>query len=529
MRLRANGIRAALAFVTLAMPAAAQESPRFWGTVGLGQSVIDEEGARHLFRERSDRFEGFAARDVSLHAIFPGLRLDVEAPRLDDVAHDAGLRWTNRYVSGSVRSARTRLFYDAGGGVQSRRDQLTADLRVHATRNVEFFGSHARHDRAGSRVAIDPGDEGELGTSYDQNSTTWRGGLRLASRGNTLQVAYVERQLESDVAPEADRTLHGVEAELRARAHERVRAEAVYARGRTRLDRDAMQLESDRVAGRVDVEVRSGWTLGPTGRFEESSDEALGVRNRLWALGGATRAVQARWDAGLEAEGGQRHNAIGTVDTWGVRVLGGVTPAAGLRFDVRLERQERDRGGLTAPAVPGTSLPTAVLSTNGTLAASRLQARARYRAGSRWSAEALVARLGRDYDDVRVEQRTWRYGLQGRVTPRADLQLQAGWRLDDTADTRPSGAYDLRAHTFFAGGEVEVASRLRLHARIDRLAFSRVLDVGKTFLAAGGEVDVARDLRLGLEYENERYDDDATANEYRAHVWQLVLRQGFRL
>ncbi|MFQ5601021.1 MAG: hypothetical protein ACE5G2_10775 [Candidatus Krumholzibacteriia bacterium] len=505
---------------------ASQEPPataRIWGSVGFGQRFIDETGARNLFTERSHRFDGFGFHDLSLHARTPqGLQLDIEAPRVDDLGHDVRFGVRSPFVKGSLRSVSSRFFHDADGGLRSRRQHLSADLRVRPTHRVELFGNHSRIDRSGARQAILPGDEGELGTVYDHEVSSWRGGVRLFGLGSTLQVGFLGRELRSLVRPEFDRSTRGVDVQLRSQPLDAVRAQALYARAVTQLDRDDTELASARFSGRLDFRVRPGWSLGPRLRYEESTDEALGFTAQIWTVGAGARRQGTRWSACLDGEWGARDNANGSVDVWGVDGSGWLDLTHGWRLDLRLRRSERQT--FEGP------LPDDVTSIAGAVETQRLQTRLRYRPTKRWRAELLVARLDRDYDDVGVEQQTWRYGLQATVSPRPILRLEAGWRLDDAFDARSTGRYDLRTHMFFAGVQLDLDSRLRLRTRIDLLDMQRSVDVRKTFVTGGLDYEVGHDLTVGVQYERDEYEDgNPVAGTYDADMLLLTLRQGFSL
>jgi len=523
------GMRAACLTVCAALlgptTAAAQENPQtIQGSIGVGGTWIDETGDRSLVRERADLFEGVSLRQVDLHYLAPhSVRIDIFAPRVDPVARDAQLRVASRFASGSVRTASNHFIFDPQGALKSQRDLLTADLRVRPVQHVELFGEHSRIDLGGRRQAIVAGDEGELGTSYDQDTATWRGGLRLDGLRSNLEVAYLGREFQSRSAPEADRHVNGVEATLRTRPHARLEAEGLYGWSRTRLLADGTPLESDRVSGRVDFLVRPNLRIGPIGRFEESTDLSLSVRSHIWALGFGVRGRTGRGWGDLDAEWGQRDNRLGTSDVWGLRVGGGYDLADGLQIRGLYQRRERDRQNSVAPEAPAPPLADVV----GTLAVQRIEGRLRYRPTPRFTAEALLGRFDKDYHDVQVEQQVWRYGLQGSAEARPGVRLDAGWRLDDAFDTRTTGDYDLRTHVVFGGVDVTAISRLALRARADYYTMQRSLDEWKLLFTAGAEYELLRSLFFGIEYARNDYEDDVETLDYQANVWQLTLRHAF--
>ena len=140
-----------------------------------------------------------------------------------------------------------------------------------------------------------------------------------------------------------------------------------------------------------------------------------------------------------------------------------------------------------------------------------------------------MARLDKDYDDVRVEQQGWRYGLQGSLHAGSGLRCDAGWRLDDIGETRPESRYDLRTNLLFGGLDITTWPRLALRARADYYRMQRGLDEWKLLVTAGAELEVVRDLFLGLAYERDRFDESFDAGDYRANVWQCTLRHTFGL
>jgi hypothetical protein len=511
----------AFGIVLLAAAGVRAQERRVTGTLGFGGAWIDETGDRTLSRERADLFEGFSVRDVSLHALAPGsVKLDLFAPRIDPVARDVQLRVASPIASGSIRTASNDFIYDSEGALRSQRDLLTADLRIRPVRHVELFGEHARADLGGRRQAIVAGDEGELGTSWDEDTATWRGGLRLDGWQSTLELASLGRTFESRVVPDADRTLHGFEAALRSRPHRRVDAEGLYAWSRTRLLADGTPLQSDRVSARADVEVRPGLRVGPIGRYEESTDYALGVRNYMWALGGAVRAQSARGWGDLEGEWGMRDASVGDSDVWGVRAAGGADVGRGVRLQGVYQRRERDRQGIAAPVVPAAPLPGLV----GHLQVQRVEGRVRFRRRGRVSAEALVGRFDKNYDDVQVEQQTWRYGLGASGTAAEGVQLDGGWRLDDAFDERATGRFDLRTQVVYGGATFTRVPKLLLRARADAYKMQRALDEWKLLVTAGAEYELLENLTLGLEYGRNESEDDIAALAYRANIWSFVVR-----
>jgi hypothetical protein len=507
--------------------APAQETEhRIQGTIGIGGTWIDETGDRSLVRERADLFEGMSIRDVTLHALGPGsLRVDLLAPRIDPVGRDVRLLVYSPLASGSLRTARNEFIYDAQGALQSQREQLTGDLRLRPVRHLELFGEGAKIDLGGRRQAILPGDEGELGTSWDQDTEMWRGGARLDGWRSTLEVASLGRTIESRSAPSADRALHGFEATLRTQPRPRLSAEALYAWSQTRILADGTPLQSDRVSARADVELRPGLQVGPIGRFEESSDLTLGVRSYIWAVGGAVRTQNARGWGDLEAEWGRRDTNVGDSDVWGVRAAAGTELKAGLRLQGVYDRHQRDRQGFAAPVAPAAPLPGLI----GHLEVQRVEGRLRYRAGNGATAEALVGRFDKNYDDVQVEQQTWRYGLQGSVLAADGLRVEAGWRLDDTFDTRTTGRYDLRTHIVFAGADLTRIHKLALHVRADAYSMQRSLDEWKLLASASAEYEVATNLFCGAQYARDQYENDIDPQDYRANVWSFTLRHAFGL
>jgi hypothetical protein len=504
----------------------AQEADRrVQGSIGIGATWIDESGDRSLVRERADLFEGLSIRNVTLHAYAPGsVRFDLFAPRIDPVGRDVRLLVSSRRASGSLRTARNEFIYDPQGQLTSQRDQLTGDLRLRPMQHLELFGEAAKLDLGGRRQAIVPGDEGELGTSWDQDTQMWRAGARLDGWRSTLEVASLGRTIDSRSAPAADRALHGFEATLRTQPRPQIEAEALYAWSRTRILSDGTPLQSDRVSGRADFEVRPGLRVGPIGRFEESSDLALGVRSYLWAVGGAVRAHSPGAWGDLEAEWGRRDTNTGDSDVWGLRAAGGSDLGAGWRLQGLYERRQRDRQGYAPPLAPAAPLPGLI----GHLEAQRVEGRLRYRRGSA-TAEALVARFDKNYDDVQVEQQTWRYGLQGNVLAGAGLRVEAGWRLDDAFDERTTGRYDLRTNIVFGGVEMTRIERLTLQVRADAYSMQRFLDEWKLLASARAEYEVLSDFFFGVDYARDQYEDDFEPREYSANIWSLTLRHSFGL
>lgn len=495
-------------------------------SIGVGATIIDEYGDRSAFRERADQFEGLSLRSIGFHALAPhGLRIDLDAPRLDPVAHDARLEIGSRMLSGSVRTARNHFIYDPAGDLRSQRDQLTGDLRLRPVRHVELFGEYARHDLSGRRQALEASEDGALGPSYDQDTETWRGGVRLDGLRSNASVSYLGRTLTSRSAPDFDRGVHGVEAHLRSRPLSVMSAEGVYGWSRTTLSQDGTKLETDRVSGRLDFEMGGGFTAGPTGRFEESSDLALLVRSHIWALGLGVRGAFKRGWCDVEGEGGQRETNVGLSKVRGLRAAGAYTIAGGLSAQGLYERRARHRRDIYPPSPSQPPFPTPI----GTLMAQRVEGRLRWRESGRWSAEGLVARLDKDYDDVRVEQQGWRYGVQGSFHATTGVRCDAGWRLDETGETRPESRYDLRTNLLFGGVDITTWPRLALRARADYYRMQRDLDEWKLLVTAGAELEVVRDLFLGLAYERDRFDESFDAEDYRANVWEFTLRHAFGL
>jgi hypothetical protein len=494
--------------------------------VGIGQTVIDEHGDQSAFRERADQYEGLALRGLGFHALAPhGVRIDFDAPRLDPIGHDARLDLGSRQLSGSVRSTRNHFFYDPAGDLRSQRDQLTGDLRLRPVRHVELFGEYSRIDLAGRRQALEASEDGALGSIYDQDTRTWRGGVRLDGLRSNVNVSYLGRTFASQSAADFDRGVRGVEAHLRSRPFEAMSAEGTYGWSRTTLSRDGTKLESDRVSGRLDFAMGGGFTAGPTGRFEETSDLALLVRSHIWAMGMGVRGAFRRGWCDVEGEGGQRETNAGLSKVRGLRAAGAYTVAGGLSVQGLYQRQARHRQDIDLPSVSRPPLPNRI----GTLMAQRVEGRLRWRSTGRWRAEGLVARYDKDYDDVRVEQQSWRYGVQGSLAATKGVHCDAGWRLDDAGETRPESRYDLRTHIVFGGVDVTTWPRLVLRSRADFYRMQRDLDEWKLQLTASAELDVGRDLFLGLAYERDRFDQNFDAGDYRANVWEFTLRHAFGL
>ena len=495
-------------------------------SIGVGATLIDEYGDRSAFRERADQYEGLSLRSLGFHALAPrGLRIDLDAPRIDPTAHDARLEIGSRMLTGSVRTARNHFIYDPAGDLRSQRDQLTADLKLRPVRHLELFGEYARHDLSGRRRVLEASEDGALGPSYDQDTETWRGGVRLDGLRSNASVSYLGRTLTSRSAPDFDRGVHGVEAHLRSRPLPVMSAEGVYGWSRTTLSRDGTKLETDRVSGRLDFEMGGGFTAGPTGRFEESSDLALRVRSQIWALGMGVRGTFRRGWCDVEGEGGQRESSTGLSKVRGLRAAGAYTVAGGLSAQGLYERRARHRRDIYPPSPSQPVFATPI----GTLMAQRVEGRLRWREAGRWSAEGLVARLDKDYDDVRVEQQGWRYGLQGSLHAGSGVRCDAGWRLDDIGETRPESRYDLRTNLLFGGVDISTWPRLALRARADYYRMQRDLDEWKLLVTAGAELEVVHDLFLGLSYERDRFDESFDAGDYRANVWQCTLRHTFGL
>jgi hypothetical protein len=519
---------ACCALLAIPGPAVAQDSrTQVHGSIGIGGTLIDETGSRSLVQERSDLFEGFSARYLDLHVLTPqSVRIDVVAPRIDPVARDARLSVSSHFVNGSLRTASSQFIFDPSGALKSHRDLVTADLRVRPMQHVELFGEHTRIDLGGRRQAIVPGDEGELGDSYDQDASTWRGGVRLKGLRSTLEVGYLGRELRSDAFPSVDRHLHGVQTALRTRPYEQIEATGFYDYTLSRRLSDGTKLESHRVSGRADYVVKPGLRVGPLGRYEQTTDRSLYVQSHIWALGAGVRASNPRGWCDLEGEAGRRENRLGTADIWGLRANGSLNVVNGVQLKALYQRRERDRQGVSPPQAPTAPLPDIV----GTLAAQRVEGRLHYRPVDRFSIEGLVARFDKNYDDVQVEQQTWRYGIQGTARAPHDVQIDAGWRLDDTFDTRTTGRYDLRTHVVYGGAAWQGLSRLSLRGRVDYYTMQRSLDEWKVLVSTGAEVRVIRDLFLGLEYARNQFEESVGAlDTYKGNVWQFTLRQAFDL
>ncbi len=508
-----------------AAAAAGQEAPqRMAWSIGIGQTLIDEKGDQAAFRERADKYEGLALRGIAFHALAPyGLRIDLDAPRLDPIAHDARLDVSSRMLSGSLRSARNHFFFDPAGDLRSHRDQLTGDLRCRPVKHVELFGEYARIDLKGDRRDLVALDEGGLGPTYDQRTGTWRGGVRLDGLRSTASVSYLGRTFNSAAVPLYDRGVHGVEAQLRSQILPVMTAEGLYGWARTTLSHTGTKLDSNRFSGRLDFRLGRGFTAGPTGRIEDSSDHALFVHSTIWAMGLGVRGAFKRGWCDIEGEGGQRESNIGTSKVRGLRAAGGYTVGGGFTLQGHYGREARHRRDLDSDPSYRPPLPNLV----GTLMAQRVEGRLKWRWNSRWSAEGLVARLDKDYDDVQVDQRVWRYGVQGSCLAARGLRCDAGWRLDDTGETRPASGYDLRTNILYAGADLSSLPRLSLRGRFDYYRMQRDLDEWKMLVTAGAELDVGHDLFLGVAYERDGFGESFDAGDYRANVWEITVRHAF--
>jgi hypothetical protein len=349
-------------------------------SIGIGQTIIDEKGDQSAFRERADQYEGLALRGLGFHALAPhGVRIDFDAPRLDPIAHDARLEVGSRMLSGSVRSAKNHFFYDPAGDLRSQRDQLTGDLRLRPMRHVELFGEYTRIGMAGRRQALEASEDGGLGSSYDQDTETWRGGVRLDGLRSNLSVSYLGRQLSSQSAPVYDRGVHGVEAQLRSRPLDVMSAEGVYGWSRTKLSQDGSRFESHRISGRLDLPMGGGFTAGPTGRYEDTSDLGVLVRSQVWALGMGVRGSFRRGWCDVEGEGGQRETSAGLAKVRGVRAAGAYTVVGGMSVQGLYQLQSRNRRDIDLPPAGAPPLPYRI----GTLMAQRVEGRLRYRSHGR--------------------------------------------------------------------------------------------------------------------------------------------------
>jgi hypothetical protein len=494
-----------------------------WGRIGLGVRAIDETGGQQLFVQRAYLGEGVLLRDTAIYYNTPfGMRIDLEAPRVDDLGHDVRFRIDHPIVKGGLRSAYTQFFYNPDASLRSKRKHFSSELVIRPARQLELFGNYGNVDRSGDRQAIIPGDEGYLGTFYDQDTSTGRAGLRFYGLRSTLQLAYVGRELEVRSVPGVDRTLDAFDAQLRSRPARDWRLEALYARGLTKLKSSGQNLESDRVSARLDYDMSSAWSLGPLFRFQQSTDDALGITSKIWALGLGAGRRGARWDARLDGELGERFDANGNVNTWGANLRGGVDLTHGFRLRLRYRQDERLRDAFNAPQPP---LQTSI---SGSRRLRLREAKLRHRLDRRWNSEVRVSRLRRDYAEVFVRQNTWRYGLETHLAPHDVVRFDLGWRLDDTADDRSTGRFDLRANVFFAEVGYDPIPRLRLVARVDVLDMRRAIEIRKTFVTGGLDVDVWRDTTLGVHYEwNEYTDDLVLADQYEANIVLFTLRQGF--
>jgi hypothetical protein len=520
--------RAALALLVGALaaaPVAAQDDAptRVWGQLGMGARFIDEEGPSHLFQERNDLHEGWV-RGLELHAVGgSGWGLDLDAPRFDATAHDVTLSVRHRLAQGRLRTSSNRFHYDAVDLAIAERQQLAGNLSVRPNAHVELFGDVTRQGRSGERVAVLPGDEGELGPTFDQATLGWRGGARLFGWRSSLQVAFLQRALDSDVVPDFDRTTRGGEVLLRSRPVPRLETAMRYGHGRTELDARDGWIESDRFDGSLDVRLASGWSAGPRLRFEQTTDTELGFTAQIWGVGLGAGRYTPRWGLHADAEVGQRQDTRGDADVWGAGATGRLQLVPGVRLELSGRRRDRTRQDEDVLPVGGRAL-----APGGTLWSQRLETRLRLQRSPRWNAALRLARLDKEYGDIDTRIETWRYGVDAGCTPHAKLRLEAGWHLDDVDDAGTAGAYALRTQAVNAGFKLDPLPRLRLRARVDVLDVQRDLDLRKAAVSTGFDLDVYRGVALVVDYENDLYDEERAGLEaYRANVLSVVLRRGF--
>jgi hypothetical protein len=402
---------------------------------------------------------------------------------------------------------------------------LSGNLAVRPSTHLMLFGDVGRHGRSGDRLAILPGDEGELGTRYDQSTLGWRGGARLFGLRSSLQVSYLQRDLSSDIVPDFDRATRGAEVLLRSRPWPRLETALMYAHGRTELEARPEQLESDRFTGSLDLRLPSGWSAGPRLRFEQTTDEALGFTSKIWAAGVGAARHTARWSLQAQGEVGRRDDTRGQADVWGAGASGRLVLVPGLRLEIGARRQDRTRQDDDFVS-PGGRL----LSTAGTLWSQRVETRLRFQPdGSRWDAALRLARLDKKYGDIDTHFETWRWGVDAGWRPYAKLRLDAGWHLDDTSDDAAAGDYALRTQAVNAGFGFEPLPWLRLRSRLDLLDVSRDLDLRQAAVTAGLDIDWRAAVGLYVQYENDLYDEEGAGLEtYRANVVSVGLQRGFR-